>query len=132
MKRAWLAAIGVGIVWLLAAAPAHAGGCFMWMNDGSDWACDASVSSPAECDALCSSGGWDKCYYIAGNVACEGDNNDFPVMYEPDTQDLDDDDDTDETIRWRYVVVVSDCRVVDGQCQEFHQLYRCWNDDDHN
>lgn len=102
------------------------------MEDGSRSGCNSNVTE-AECNDLCEAGNWDNHYYIdIADCACEGPEGNLPVGYELDVDDLDGDGDTEETIRWRYVVVIDSCRVVGDECQERHWLYRCWKDDEHD
>lgn len=99
--------------WALGAAelPAHAGGCMCWMNDGSASDCYDSAGGQADCDNHCA--GWDHAVYLDGTAACEGPDNTLPVVY-----------DNDGT-RWRYVVVIDQCRIQGNECQEHHCLWRC-------
>jgi len=88
------------------------------------------VTSQAACQTACA--GYSRWHYQPGTSACEGPDGTLLVTRERDVNDLDDDGDVDEIIRWRYVVVISECRVrADGVCEEHHQLYRCWSDADH-
>jgi hypothetical protein len=99
------------------------------MNDGSASECSVQGSAAA-CQAACA--GYDQHHFQPDGVpACEGPDQTLLVTYERDIDDIDNDPNTN-IIRWRYVVVINDCRVVNGVCEEKHQLWRCWSDARHN
>ncbi len=104
-----LVAAIVAVVSLVAPARAQQGCCFLWNNDGSN-TCVPGVTA-AQCDAL---GGWGNHRFIEGGDC----DNGLPIKQEPD-------------IRWRYVMVVTDCRIVGDECQELHKLFRCGSDATH-
>jgi len=54
------------------------------------------------------------------------------VSRERDVNDLDHDNDTEEMIRWRYVVLIDDCEIFDDKCLERHRLVKCWKDEAHS
>jgi hypothetical protein len=91
-----------------ASAQAQTGCCFVWNNNGeADCVAD---QTPDQCVAVA---GWQNAYFIEGG-ACE---NGLNVRYDGEE-------------RWRYLIVVGDCRCEDGQCQELQSLWTCWMDAD--
>ena len=129
MKRGLFFSVLILGISLIVVYGAHAGVCFRW-NDIGESACSENMTQE-ECDALASL--WDHIHFLEGESAnCEGELENLPAQYETDVDDLDGDGDVTETIRWRYVVVIDTCWREDYDCDERHQLVRCWNDDDHN
>jgi len=52
-------------------------------------------------------------------------------MRKPDVDDVDNNGDTAEIVRWRYVMVIDGCETVGDVCREQHRLFKCWCDDAH-
>jgi hypothetical protein len=103
------------------------------MDDGSRSGCDENIDGANSCADACLAGGWDRYYYIeSSDCSCEGSSGNLPALRETDVNDLDGDGDRQEEIRWRYVVVIDDCRIAGNECQERHRLLRCWKDDAHD
>ena len=90
---------------------AQTGCCFVWNNNGeSDCVADQTAD---QCVAVA---GWQNAYFIEGG-ACE---NGLNVRYDGEE-------------RWRYVIVVDDCRCIGSVCEELQSLWTCWMDPpDHN
>lgn len=125
-----------GLAFGLAVAPAEAGWCFCWSDDGSASHSAGPADDQADCNTLCI--GYSQIRYVPGDLEQEGPDGSLPVTRSPDSTDLDGDGDTTEIIRWRYVVVVGmdpdhpdpDCDDTGETCKEWHRLYKCWRDDD--
>lgn len=123
-----VAAVSIGLSIAAEDTQAQAGGCICWSDDGSASECH-TVSDPSGCAAAC--GGYDNIYFAEGDGACEGPDGSGLVIRSPDTDDIDGDGDTNEIVRWRYVVSVT-CAIQDGMCVEIYTLVRCWKDDAHD
>ena len=133
-------ALGSAALALLVVAPARAGCCFLWKDDGNGSACKEDVPTKQECEEARLQGKWDRCHFVDVTTdercACEDAHGkrggDLAVMHHPDRDDLDDDGDRGETVRWRYVVYVGTAEVTAGRCREQHRLYRGWTDSEYS
>ena len=110
MKNTLLLAVLLvsGLV-LSIASETIAGCCFCWDDCGGQSTCDEDVTE-AQCIASCEAGGWDRYWYI-DEAVCWCDDI-YPYSHH-------------DGLDWRYVVVVTGCQVVDGECKEMHQLWTC-------
>ena len=128
------------IMTCLSAAHSRAGCCFLWMDDGQRSGCEENIASIKACETRRAEGKWDRRHFFdaprGGYCACESEHGkrrgNFAVCYEPDRDDLDDDGDRSEMIRWKFVVSVVRTRIVAGRCQEHHRLLRGWTDDEYS